>query len=679
MKRILSILLIAFLLLAAYPHAAIGETEQSHIMEADQVLIYNPLPYDAKGNLLFTGTIATMQEDEPTIGAPIFTPGKHIAGKDCSTGKKDPDQHDFWVCTDLLTYRYDKHTFRLAAESAHCRVWTMEEDSLSFTDAQATAMAEQFESVIYPTDTACFGGFRDMGGDGKLEIVTYDMNSLSVCGFFDSYDLYTREEIEQIDPLDADSYNCLPIINVNSCMAEKESVVYGTLAHEFQHLILRSAALASPANADQLGSERTIGVWLNEGFSMAAEEQCYPGSVAEQGYLDAFGQSEKVRQGMSYCDFDATSNDVGAYGQSFLFAEYLRTQCGDDVFHDMLAYWSGAEDLAALSDAQAICSQLSGEQAAALDAYFGYSDPVREKLGSEEEIILSEFALAFRLAIVLRETDGLFAIDGFQAEMPVYTGTGRRIAGGGALLVECGGSFTVPADADGGLVFVGISDNAVTEIRTVPEPEEGLYVIAVQYNGEWMAIPAAPSEDQYLKPVAICPNADGTVYSVAARGAIFRAERTENGYRFISGDADGAYGLGRTGDTEQTLCVSETGNVFTWSHFADGSDRLQADGFYGRAILYGSYQGGFGYFASGYFDNATFAKPRVLRVLTVSRGDANLDGRVTAGDAALVLRTIVGLSEMSDTMRLAGDADGDGEVSAADAAKILRIVVHLDY
>ena len=43
-------------------------------------------------------------------------------------------------------------------------------------------------------------------------------------------------------------------------------------------------------------------------------------------------------------------------------------------------------------------------------------------------------------------------------------------------------------DADSGLVFVGLSDSGITEIYTVPEPEEGFYVIAAEYNGEWLAL-----------------------------------------------------------------------------------------------------------------------------------------------------------------------------------------------
>lgn len=677
MKRVFSILLAVILTFAAFPQAAIGEESQTYTEEADRVLIYNPLPYDAKGNTLFSGTIEKKPEDEEPTGDAVFQPGMHKTGKDLSVKSESPKTRDFWVCVDLMTYRYDKRTFRLAAEGEHCCIWTMEGEGVSFTEEQTSAMLEQFETIIYPSNITYFGNFRDIGSDGKLHIVTYAMNSSSVCGFFDLYDLYTAEEIALIDPDDAESYNYLPIINVNARMADRENIVYGTLAHEFQHLILRSAVLASPANADLLGKELTIGSWLNEGFSMAAEEFAYPGSVVEQGYVDAYGRSEKVRLGMSYRNFDATSTDVGAYGQSFLFAEYLRTQCGDTVFRRMLDYWRSASDPAELTEGKAIGAMLTEEQRAELSDLCVYSEEVMKKLETEDEVLMSKLALAFRLAVVLKEEGGLFSIGTSDPSAPVYDGTGRKIEGGGALLLECADSFTVPADADSGLVFITLKAGAVTGTHTVPEPEEGFYVIAAQFEGKWYAIPAAPSLNQTINPTELRLNADGTVSSAYANGAIFEAIRSEDGFRFACDDRNGAYFLGRTGSTKQTLTVSDADCVFSWTHFADGSDRLQADGYYGRAILYGSVQRGFGYFAPAYFENTSFAKPHLLRV-SVMRGDANLDGKVTSGDAALVLRTLVDLSYMNAPMRAAGDMDGDGTVTAADAAAILRLVIHLD-
>ncbi len=676
MKRILSICIALILLFSAFPEAAFAAVSESHVLEADRVLIYNPLPFKEKSNTLFTGTLSSKQNEDLTPGEPLFTAGMHETGKDCSTGKKEPDSRDFWVCTDLSSYQYDKCTFRLAAEGEHCRIWTRENDTSAFTEEQALAMLGQFETVIYPCERANFGPFRALG-DGKLEIVTYAMNSNSVCGFFDRYDLYTREEIETIDPDDADSYNCLPIINVNARMAAHDTVVYGTLAHEFQHLILQSAALASPANAGRLGSERSIGAWLNEGFSMAAEEFCYPGSVAEQGYPDAFANSDKIRTGLSYQNFDATASDVGAYGQSFLFTEYLKAQCGDTVFRDVLEYWRGADALSDLTEAKAVKTRLSDETILALDALCTYTAQVEDALGSEEEILLSKLGLAFRIAILLHETDGLFAIGAVRASVPVYSGSGRWLEGGGALCVEAGGSFSIPADADAGLVFVGIRDGAVTGIHTVPEPEEGYYLITVQYGGAWYAMSPSPDENAMLAAVPLTLKTDGSIDVSRAARCIFRADRTADGFRFTCDTPAGVFTLSRTGVNAQTLSISEQADAFRWSHFSDGSDRLQADGYYGRAILYGSYQKGFGYFPSGFFENASFAKPVLIRT-EILRGDANMDGKITAADAAIVLRTLVDLAYMNEPMRKAADLDGDGEITAADAAMLLRIVVQID-
>ena len=58
-------------------------------------------------------------------------------------------------------------------------------------------------------------------------------------------------------------------------------------------------------------------------------------------------------------------------------------------------------------------------------------------------------------------------------------------------------------------------------------------------------------------------------------------------------------------------------------------------------------------------------------------GDANCDGVVTSADAALILRSLVGLSEITLPGMLNADVNGDGEVTAEDAAIILRYVVGL--
>lgn len=59
-------------------------------------------------------------------------------------------------------------------------------------------------------------------------------------------------------------------------------------------------------------------------------------------------------------------------------------------------------------------------------------------------------------------------------------------------------------------------------------------------------------------------------------------------------------------------------------------------------------------------------------------GDANLDGKVTAADATIVLRSTVDMVTLSATQKLVCDVTGDGSVTAADASRILRMTVDLD-
>jgi hypothetical protein len=58
-------------------------------------------------------------------------------------------------------------------------------------------------------------------------------------------------------------------------------------------------------------------------------------------------------------------------------------------------------------------------------------------------------------------------------------------------------------------------------------------------------------------------------------------------------------------------------------------------------------------------------------------GDANCDGKVTAADAAMILRAIVNLADLSDQGALNADVNCDNKVTAEDAAIILRYIVKL--
>ena len=59
-------------------------------------------------------------------------------------------------------------------------------------------------------------------------------------------------------------------------------------------------------------------------------------------------------------------------------------------------------------------------------------------------------------------------------------------------------------------------------------------------------------------------------------------------------------------------------------------------------------------------------------------GDANGDGKVTAADARIVLRTSAKLETLEGNLFLAADVNKDGKITAADARKILRVSAKID-
>lgn len=63
---------------------------------------------------------------------------------------------------------------------------------------------------------------------------------------------------------------------------------------------------------------------------------------------------------------------------------------------------------------------------------------------------------------------------------------------------------------------------------------------------------------------------------------------------------------------------------------------------------------------------------------SIMLGDLDLDGKVTAADARLVLRRAVNLDPTTANEKIAADVDKDGTVTAADARLVLRYAVSLD-
>lgn len=429
------------------------------------------------------------------------------------------DTRDFFVQPEA-TYKYQYTEFTCLYSGTYCRVW-----GAFYDDADiAEAMGREFDQIIYPGDTEAFGTARYIQDGDKLNILIYPMYSTGLCGFFRPIELLTAAEMGSSN---AQLYNnSMPIIHVNSfhCSAGRyQSTGLVTIAHEYQHLICMSSTL--------LGNGRTrltlMGTWLNESMAAAAEEWIYPGEMTELGYISRnYNGSGLISGGQSLYDFTTSSGDIGVYGQALLFSEYLKKQCGEQVFHGIHDYWRSAP-ANSLTDADALYSVIPEDVQQAIDSQLTYGSSIENLLSyDEQKISLSKLNLAFQLAVALQEPSGIYSMTDVcsEASPKFYTGSGRSIEGGGRLFVRTkdGQSFTVPTGADSRLIYVGFKDGEMVVPPTTAadyDPTSPYRVTAVS-NDESMGtvscydvtITASPAAGYgYAVPAATVLSGEATV------------------------------------------------------------------------------------------------------------------------------------------------------------------------
>lgn len=188
-----------------------------------------------------------------------------------------------------------------------------------FTAADFTAIAGEFDALIYPTDTLYFGKESDRNEDGRVTILyTPEVNRATpqgaagfVAGFFWGGDLVKKSEYQALGincPQTNEQeifYMLVPdptgTINGNQrSVALVRQNTRGTIAHEFQHMINQGIRLLSPA----VDSSETA--WLNEALSHFAEEIV---GRAQRGF------SEYQRLG--YADINPTPSSAADYDAFF--------------------------------------------------------------------------------------------------------------------------------------------------------------------------------------------------------------------------------------------------------------------------------------------------------------------------------------------------------------------------
>ena len=251
------------------------------------------------------------------------------------------------------------------------------------------------------------------------------------------------------------------IINVNSkyCAPEYERSNFSTQAHEFQHLICFTDYFESFYNSNHQTMDYAD-LWLNEAMSGYIEEKIYPGIQEEGGRYRDIATSSLVRHGQSLYNFKTENTlfsfDIGVYGSVFLFSEYLDNAAGGDVFHKIHDYYRSGKNLD-LSTPLALYHSMPEEFIRAIDEKYVFPDSVQ--FASIEQEWVSKMTLDFYLSMLRYDADDPAAFEPIDARTLLYDELdATSIEGGGRVIFAVrGGSFTIPADADSGLIYIGLN------------------------------------------------------------------------------------------------------------------------------------------------------------------------------------------------------------------------------
>ena len=186
----------------------------------------------------------------------------------------------------------------------HAYFWV--EDGIQFNQDDAEKLIDTFETKIYPTDREFFGSEWTPGVDGDPHIyIVYARNLGSmVAGFFSPGDEYPPEISEYS--------NAHETFYIDSSQGLAVNYTYGTLAHEFQHMI-------------HWYQDMNESSFLNEGFAELA--------TFLNGY-DTGGNDYyyTIDPDINLTDWLGEAGDNYAhYGANFLFVTYFLDRFGEQA------------------------------------------------------------------------------------------------------------------------------------------------------------------------------------------------------------------------------------------------------------------------------------------------------------------------------------------------------------
>ena len=263
-------------------------------------------------------TLDTLNESVVPINDPIDLAGR-LGGKPGVPSQLiDPNapyelgaKKEFWV-TNTDTNENFKVNMTLQFVGDNLYFWI--QDGVKYKDSDLQKLATTFDQEIVPTNREFFGSEWNPGVDGDPRFHVLYAGGLGeyLAGYFSSAD--------ELHP-DAHPYsNAHEMFLLNSDTVRLyESYTYGTLAHEFQHMI----------HWYQDKNEET---WVNEGFSMLAE---HINDLDSGGFDWDYMRNPDLQLN----NWGGETGENGPnYGASFLFMVYFLDRFGEDATKALVSH-----------------------------------------------------------------------------------------------------------------------------------------------------------------------------------------------------------------------------------------------------------------------------------------------------------------------------------------------------
>lgn len=470
-----------------------GEPEEPvdvNVLEDDDlkyVMIYNPNIYDENStkdkSQLKTGELGSQVDTDAYRGdglddgetpeiIPISQNGINMGlpmdkidfegnrGDGVAQEYAEGDVRDFYCFDTTMNANRTSCEFTCAYEGEYCYVWIIDGD---LSTSKAKTYGKEFDDNIYETAVDMFGEPRFAGeGEGKVHLLFYPFYE-AYLGVFYNGDLFATGELTAKEVREYGVNLDHAILSVNSYIADNKSyedTIFGTMAHEFQHLLCFTAFFETVNGS-------SVRTWLNEAMSGYIEEYLYEGTKEDAGHYESLMESDLVRYGQSLYNFTTDVSysdfDIGVYGSVYMFAEYLADLAGDDVFSDIHEYWRESYS-DTLCESEAIVESVSSDVYEWVDYIVDYDDKV--DFDTDYDEWMSKLVLAFYLDFFAQaDVDAFKEIN--MEELLYADISGADIEGGGRIIFAVNDNmFEIPEDADGGLVYVGLDEDfeIVTDI-----------------------------------------------------------------------------------------------------------------------------------------------------------------------------------------------------------------------